>query len=259
MEILPQKNELSQEKAHLEEAGLLNGELHNLFESLRSGGIDANMVKKNIEEVFDGLGLIEDVNIFADLEVKEIFLEKIKGIEDIDNSVKEQIFAQIDEAIKISDEGEFKREISKALAPILKNNLILFEDVEALVTTKKEGFKLLNERVSYGIGGDTLHIHLSPAHKVKEKIPQLLQNGCKRLAEIIKNNEEIKQIIYTSWMIATRTYSAIFKDLGFAIKEVPNEIIAEHFKDEKRPMKMAYMNRDEFLRKYYSTSTEKSS
>jgi hypothetical protein len=225
-------------------------ELHHLFEFLKSGEVDVNLIKKNIGEVLDSLDLINDSSIFASPEAQETFLEKIKGIEKMDESVKEQILAQIDEAIKASDEDEFKRKISEALAPILKNNPLLLEDIGALIGTKKEGFKLLNERISYGVGGDTLHLHLSPAYKIKERVPQLFQDGCWRLAEIVKQNEEIKQITCTSWIIATRTYGAVFEELGFTIKEVPDEIKQEYFKDEKRPMKMALMTRDEFLKRY---------
>ena len=98
------------------------------------------------------------------------------------------------------------------------------------------------------------HIHLATAKElIKERgivnFKGEIINGLKKLAEIVKSDEKIKEIWAASWIVAKNPL--ILERLGFAVVgEISEEEKREHFSDEKRPVAKAFMTREDLLAKY---------
>ena len=168
-----------------------------------------------------------------------------------------------DEAIKkllescsaAENEQEFVKNVFAALEPILmfrKENPEEFERITREIVMNKEGMKSLNEIMYYGVHGDLLHIHLAPARELGAmKLRTAIIEGLHRLAEIVKKDEEIKNIEATSWIVAHKSGAKLIEKLGFDIEgEVDGEFKQKHFKDEERKVSRAVMAREELLKRY---------
>lgn len=153
----------------------------------------------------------------------------------------------------MTDKKQFIECMTTALKPIITLKLTktkLFEDIEAQAWIETAGFIPLNERISYGKHRDSVHLHLAPSYSVKENLPELFIDAMKKLAQIIESDESIKSVTGTSWVLATRTFGSMLESFGFQIQDVPEDIKAEHFSTENRPIKMMTINREDFLKRF---------
>ena len=153
----------------------------------------------------------------------------------------------------LKDRAEFMKKIKAILAPIweIKNKQPkIFEDIYAREGMAREGFSPLNERISYGVEKDFVHFHLAVSHEVKERLPALFLDGMQKLARVVKTDPAIKEIGGTSWIVATKKYGSMLKQIGFDIIEVPAYVKETYFKGEDRPIARAVMSREKFLQTF---------
>jgi hypothetical protein len=212
---LNSKTELPKDKAGLVE----------IYEAIQTGKFDLAALKHRISQLLEAE------------ELKPLFPA----------GTKERILSVIETCFSIENQSEFVDQMSRVLEPIYvarKQHPQLFEDVEARLSMQAAGFIPLNERFSYGIGGDTVHIHLATSHEVITQIPALFLDAMQKLANIIRVDQSIKRVTATSWLIAG---NKIFRGGLFEISDVPDETKNKHFKGEKRPIKMATISREKLL------------
>lgn len=153
----------------------------------------------------------------------------------------------------LEDKEEFIKQGLDSLKPLIewkKNNEAAFEAKMRENFVSASGFTRLNESLSYGKDKDDIHIHVAPSEtlSVGQKL-NLLKDGLRRLQEIVKNDEEIKLVSATSWIIATEKGQGIMEKLGFEVTGlISKELKERFFRSETRPVFGAYIKREDFLK-----------
>lgn len=124
------------------------------------------------------------------------------------------------------------------------------EDAPEQLEQKEEKFISINEVLAYGLGADVAHIHVMPAdNKSPREKYVLFVEGLKNLADVVRDNEDIKRVIGTSWIIAE--HAPMIEKLGFTVTgAIPEDLRDVHFKDEERDIWGAEMSREDFLNTY---------
>jgi hypothetical protein len=202
-----------------------NDRIEQILRELRPT-IENEYFKKKFSKEIDSEELLKNLSDCAGIESEEEFIEKIYSL------------------IKIL--LDIKRKYPKEYEKVLRESFI-------------EKFNKINEILSYGKDGDTIHIHIAPVETmgVKEKI-NYFKDGLKDLAKIVKAEEKdknnqilTKKIIGTSWIIAEKP--RLIERFGFInAGEIDDEIKDLHFRNEQEKVGWAYMERDDFLKKYLS-------
>lgn len=150
----------------------------------------------------------------------------------------------------ISDKQQFLDEIMEALKPALEireAHSDKFEEAQARAMNESGGFTEINRLLSYGKHKHIIHIHAPAGETVGNKI-SLYRDGMKKLAEIVNNDPEIKEITATSYLVAS--HPGLFTRAGFKVEDVSDEFRQEHFAGEEREIKIAKIDREEFLRRF---------
>jgi len=145
------------------------------------------------------------------------------------------------------DKNEFIEKMMKTLKPffdIKEKNADKFEETIAKTMNEIGGFTEINRLLSYGKYKSIIHIH-APAGKTVDNKSELYRKGMKKLADIVKNDPEVKEITATSNLVAE--HQRLFKKIGFKIEDVTDEFKREHFPREKREIKKASISREDFL------------
>ncbi len=147
----------------------------------------------------------------------------------------------LQEMSTIEDEGAFVEGVLSVLKPIIE----LKKRVDSKTITQRHGFTELNEVLSYGIGDGLAHIHAGSFRR------RPIEEGLRKLAEIIKKNEDVRVITASSWIVARKP--EWLEDLGFTdTGPISEEEREKHFKDDTRPINKAVMSREDFLKRYLS-------
>jgi hypothetical protein len=213
-----------------EDALKLEEYLHNVF-------IEYNNGQGRIDKILKELNPTIENNYF-----KQKFSQKV--------DIKE-LLKSLTDCAGIETEEKFVQKTFSLLNILLELKKLNPKDFEKVHReTFSEKFIRLNEILSYGKSGDTIHIHFADAKTltIKEKINFFI-DGLKKLALIVKDDEEIKQINGTSWIIAKNP--KLIERFGFTYAgKIDEEMRDLHFRDEKEKVEWAYMERDEFLKKY---------
>ncbi len=211
-------------------------------------------IERDLEKIFDSVQNGEDRVEKLMWKFESVLKPDVLSREVITEDEVQKILGGFQECSKIEDRNEFIERIIfliKPLTDLAKNNPQEFEAARRKAFAKEGGFIPLNEILSYGIENNgTVHIHLAPAQTLdnQEKM-NLLIDGFKKLAEVVKNNEEITNISATSWIVAKAPKT--MQKFGFRVTgEISDEMKEKHFTDEDRPVHKAVMTREEFLAKY---------
>jgi len=189
----------------------------------------------------------------------DIILLKVDGFIKVGILDKEKFVSILKKYSECEDRNEFIDGILVAVEPILetmKTNPRLIEQLQAEAFVEQGHFTRLNEVLSYGVAGDSIHIHFAPAKELmKEKgikgSINLVSGGLKKLAKIVEANEKIKSITATSWIVAE--HPKIMESLGFTIVgPISEEHRNKHWRGDKREISEAEISRENFLAKYLS-------
>jgi transcriptional/translational regulatory protein YebC/TACO1 len=152
----------------------------------------------------------------------------------------------------LQNKEDFIQQGIAAIKPLLDwktENKELFEAKMRKIFVENSGFIPLNESISYGKHKDSVHIHVAPS-KTLDMLAKyaLLKGGLRKLQDVLKNDEEIKEVTATSWIIATEAGKRIMEKLGFTvIGEISKEMREKHFPDENRSVFEAFISREDFL------------
>lgn len=174
------------------------------------------------------------------------------------NLIEEKgVIEALEQCKSIEDKDQFLESSFNALKPIFDlrfHNEEEFRKLQRQAFVEARDFIKINEVLSYGYGGDTVHIHLAPPKGVKRAHAEFI-NGLKELAKLINEKEELRDIKYitaASPLISMHGGESIMKNrLGFTnIEAIDEEERKKHFPNEKREVKRASISREDFLNRY---------
>ena len=189
----------------------------------------------------------------------ELFI-KDSGL--LDQDIMKEILSMMDECVT-SNREEFVEKLSLALKPIAEarnNNPRAAEIAQRKSFLRssigKEQFIPIEDTddiLSYGLGYNLVHLHLAPMRTlstseqlnfVKRTVPEAFH----KLAEVLKTNEDIKEVIASSYVVAAMP--DLFRKYGFDIVAMDEDSRNRRWGDERRPVLKATIGREEFLRLY---------
>lgn len=218
-------------------------------------------VKKKIENptIEDKLGSllaeIFDNNNQADDRFK-IFSERLGVLLDISSNSWLQeteidsMRNDLQACCELDNKEEFINRCFIVFKPLLDwyyNNPREFEAALRKNALKVNNFTPINEVLTYSRGEKTINIHVSTSETLSlgEKLA-MMKDGFYKLAEILRNDDSIKAVSATSWIVAANP--GILEKWGFEILgEISPVLKEEHFKTEERPVFEARVTRDNFL------------
>jgi len=205
---------------------------------------------EELERAKDSFAVVFDNHKDGEERVR-VITDRLGKILDSDDFDGEEVKKSLQACSKIEDKKEFVDGVMLALQPVLtfrKNNPQAFEKLAREVAMSQEGMKPLNEIMYYGGRDDYIHIHLANARDLKN-LRALVLDGLQKLAEVIKNNEKVKTIEATSWIVAKNP--GLMEKMGFEVEgEIDEEFRRRHFSDDKRKISKATIGREEFLKRY---------
>ncbi len=109
------------------------------------------------------------------------------------------------------------------------------------------GYKSLNEMLTYGEEDDHIHLHVNPSEtlRLSEKL-YLIKDGLRKLKEILRSKENIKEVIAVSWIVANNP--GIMEKLGFTVEgPITPEDKERHLNNDNRDIYFAHISRDDIL------------
>ena len=154
----------------------------------------------------------------------------------------------------LTDAKQFIEEVMSILKPVLdirESHADKFEEMQAQAMNESGGFTEINRLLSYGKSGPIIHIHAPPGKTMGNSVGNkivLYREGMRKLAEIVNNDPEVKQVTATSHLVAS--HPTLFTRAGFTVADIPDEDREKHFTGESREIKMATIDRDEFLKRF---------
>ncbi len=207
---------------------------------------EIKQVKKSIEGIFE-----QHKN---GSERVEVVIKKLSQFLDSDAFDGKKIKESLEACSQIEDKKEFIESIISALEPILdfrKSSPEAFEQMRRQAAMEQEGMTPINEILYYGGREDYLHIHLAPAKDAGiGKLRAQVLEGLQKLAEVIKDNKQIKEIEATSWIVAKNP--KLMEKLGFEVHgEIDEEFRRQHLSGDERKISRATISRKEFLKRYF--------
>ncbi len=219
-------------------------------------------INKGREELKGNLGYIFDNRSTFENDIKKLKDSLVEMGEQGLVFNKEEIYKGLEQLIEIKDRDIFISYGSKVLDPVIVLKVTqskIFDKIQREVHMRgldKVGMIQLSQVMYCGIEEEEriVHIHLSSSRDfmTKDRIEDFnsdLENGLKKLAEIVKSNENIDKVIAISWIVAKSPER--LKKLGFTIEgEISKEEKEKNWKGEDIPIHSAFMTREYLLERY---------
>ena len=116
------------------------------------------------------------------------------------------------------------------------------EDQERVEFLERGSFIEINQLLAYGLREDTLQLHVLPNKEtsIGEKL-KLLREGMEKLAEIVRDEETIKEVTIRGWIVLKRP--SLLEKLGFKI-ELEWNFFGKIVND------FAHISREDLINKY---------
>lgn len=205
-------------------------------------------VKTRLLEIFQNKneqeieGLCSEVRKFASLVNwnPEIIVEEIKKGFNQENS---EIFVQIS---------------FNAMKKLIDQKI---EHPESFERVRQEETKQHGENIKlYGLmyyevdlKNGVAFIHIAPKENLRlSEVVKSFREGMRELAKQVKEDERIKEIQATSWIVASNP--GLLEKAGFTLRgPIDEKLKTEHFSSEERPISWANMSRETLLEKYLNT------
>jgi len=170
---------------------------------------------------------------------------------------KTKITSQIKECSEVENRNEFIDKTLIVFGPILeikKSNPRILEKQKAEIFVKEGKYIKINDILSYGAEENSVHLHLAPSKELlreigKEEYQNLILDGFRKLALIIKENEDIKEVTATSPVVTNNPKG--MEKFGFiVVGPMSEEDRIKHWKGGEKNVSQAYIPREIFLEKY---------
>lgn len=225
---------MEHENKKMEEQALVEATKTEIGKIFDSNNDSAQRADALVEKVQPALTVYSELGLISEADITEVLSE-------------------LRECTNTLERDEFISRVADLIRPLLEIRLSHAPEIEKVqrkLFVENSDFLSLNEILFYGTDQGVVHIHLAPAKTLSfNERKRLVNEGLEKLAHIVREDENIKEIVATSWIIAQAP--EIIEKLGFTVKgEIDPETKAKHFVDEDRPVGKAVMSREEFIAKY---------
>ena len=170
------------------------------------------------------------------------------------NRQPEEILSDLDTCTTITSREEFVTRVFDILEPIAHakfDHPVEYEELARKNFLEQGDFASINQLLAYNVDGDSLHLHVAPNETTSLRdMLNMLKDGLHDLAKIVRDNEDIKEIVGTSWIIAS--HGKLIERLGFTIEGLidEEERIRDFGNQERRDISKAKISRGDFLSRY---------
>lgn len=154
---------------------------------------------------------------------------------------------------EVNDREEFIRRVLDIVSPAFSTGSVDQVEAEARkLFVEQNKLTALNEIFSYNVdsSGDKVHIHWAPSRTIpSEKRVEWLLEGMQKLAEIVKADKRIKQVVASSWIITKMPQ--LVTGGGFEI-DGPMDLEAKQqvLGDTDDDWKVAHISRENLIKLY---------
>jgi predicted ATP-binding protein involved in virulence len=190
-------------------------------------------------------------------EIKELCsgIRRFASIIDWDTEDAENVIGKIEESYNQENPEAFVNTSFAAIKKLIDqkiNHPEVFERARRETIMQHHGNIRLSELMYYNVDleNGTAKIHIAPKGDLKlGAIIKSFRDGLKELARQVKEDERIKEIQATSWIVASNP--GLLEKAGFTVEgTIDEKMKTEHFQDEKGPVSRARMSRETLLEKY---------
>src|SRR3989344_7509668 len=207
--------------------------LEKLYEEHKNPDVIIQVLNTTIEEYFKYL----ERNIFP-------------------QEIKDKAQASLRICAEIPNKKNFIKCVMQSVQPFIYIRATYpkeFEEVQARINNKEQGYIELNRVVTYEKIGNTIHLHHSPAKTLKAvRLYALYRDAMRKLAKIVKGDQEIEKIDAVSWIVTK--ISEVFEENGFTVKRLdksPNSPDSfDLLKKDAEKISLASVSREEFLKRF---------
>jgi len=186
--------------------------------------------------------------------VEELY-SKIREVANVAGVSGEFLIKQIKNFFELENSEEFVKSTFEILKKLIDQTIEhpeIFEKIRRERVIQEKGNIKLSELMYYSLDleNGTLIIHVAPKGELKlGEIIKAFRGGLKELAKQVKEDERIKDIQATSWIVAKNP--GLLEKAGFEVKgSISEEMKAEYFGDEEKPVSWAHISREALLEKY---------
>jgi predicted transcriptional regulator len=211
--------------------------------------------EKHVEEYEKAKRYFRELFISQDHGKLDEFYSEIRSFAGLVNLDPELIIEEIKNGLKLENPEEFVDLVFKVLKKVIDQRIEhpeIFERTRRERIIERSGNIRLSELMYYNIDleNGTAIIHVAPKGDLKlGAIIKAFRDGLKELARQVKEDERIKEIQATSWIVASNP--GLLEKAGFTVEgTIDEKMKTEHFSDENRPVSWAYMSREKLLEKY---------
>ncbi len=178
--------------------------------------------------------------------------QRLANYHELLEQTPEELKAALAACSQIEDKDEFVAQVLQILEPLLilkQQDPVRWETVARREFVRNGGFEQINDLLAYSIEGDTLHLHVPPNETTPIKVKiNLIKDGLKKVAEVIKEHPEVEHIIGKSWIVAS--HGSLLERLGFTVEELSDEVKARSQELDPRDIALASISREELLKRY---------
>ncbi len=183
------------------------------------------------------------------------FYSIIREASDVLKFDPEPVIEQVTKNLNLESSEDFVNSSFESLKFIIDKRIEepeLFGRVSRERTLQSLGNIQLSKLMYYNVDleNGTAFIHIAEGDDLGlGEIIKSFRTGLKELAKQVKDDERIKEIQATSWIVEANP--GLLKKAGFKYEGLIDEKLKEeHFKDEKRPVGWAHIDREAFLERY---------
>lgn len=198
--------------------------------------------------------LLEIFKNKSEHEIQEMCSE-IRRFAGIINWDPEEAIRKIEESYNQENADVFVETSFEAVKKLIDHRI---EHPEAFERARREGILQHHGNVKLSglmyynmdLENGTAIIHVAPKGDMKlGEIIRAFREGMRELAKQVKEDEKIKEVQATSWIVAANP--GLLEKAGFTVEGAIDENMkAEHFNDEERPVAWAHISREDLLQKY---------
>lgn len=214
--------------------------------------IDSEVYEKKYKEAKERLlQIFQNKN---EREIEELYSE-IRRFYKILDWDPEEIIEEIKKVFNQEDPEVFVEATFNAVKKLIDKTIEHRQDFERArreAIIQHHGNIKLSKLMYYDVDleNGAARIHIAPKGDMKlGEIVKSFREGMKKLAEHVRDDERIKEIQTTSWIVASNP--GLLEKAGFSVEgEIDEKTKIEHFSEETRPVFWARMSRETLLEKY---------
>lgn len=217
-----------------------------------------NTAEAHPKEYAEARTFLSDLFASKDAEKIEDFYSEIKAFAPVAGLDADDTVAKLREAMQSATAEEFTArsfDILKKLVDTKVENRELMEKIRRERIIENSGNIQLSELMYYNLDlqDGAAMIHVAPRGALGfGDVLRAFREGLKELARQIREDERIKEVRAISWIVAS--HPGLLEKAGFTVEgAIDEKMRIEHFSDESRPVSLAHMSREEFLKRYSVT------